>query len=159
MELPMFTVPTDLHYSIFTVSVDLSLFCVYCPNGLISMDAIKSFFYGLTPIRHLEVLSYALGLDGGLKNPSTDALRLIIPTKTCILCITTTASTELANVYSPDTVIASFPRKEVHNLWAFYLHAALLCQAFANCEKFPIAPSHRSLGRISVPVWLIIVSD
>ncbi|MBA0783031.1 hypothetical protein Gotri_000818 [Gossypium trilobum] len=55
MELPMFTVPTDLLYSIFTVSVDLSLFYVYCPNRLISMDAIESFFYGLTPIRHLEI--------------------------------------------------------------------------------------------------------
>ncbi|GAV74922.1 hypothetical protein CFOL_v3_18402, partial [Cephalotus follicularis] len=42
---------------------------------------------------------------------------------------------------------------------AFYLHAALLHQAFAHCRKFPIAASHRSLGRVSVPVWLIILSD
>ncbi|KAG6773796.1 hypothetical protein POTOM_021113 [Populus tomentosa] len=41
---------------------------------------------------------------------------------------------------------------------AFYLHAALLRQAFAHCGKFPTAASRRSLGRVSVPVWLIILS-
>ncbi|KAG8495950.1 hypothetical protein CXB51_007514 [Gossypium anomalum] len=54
----------------------------------------------------------------------------------------------LADAYSPDTIIASSPEKEVHNPWAFYLHAALLHQAFANYGKFPIADSHRSLGRV-----------
>ncbi|KAF4360038.1 hypothetical protein G4B88_025799, partial [Cannabis sativa] len=42
---------------------------------------------------------------------------------------------------------------------AFYLHATLLRQAFAHCGKFPTAASRRSLGRVSVPVWLIILSD
>ncbi|KAK9081067.1 hypothetical protein Scep_031062 [Stephania cephalantha] len=59
----------------------------------------------------------------------------------------------------PDTVIASSPGKEVHDPRAFYLHAALLRQAFAHCGKFPTAASRRSLGRVSVPVWLIILSD
>ncbi|KAH0453079.1 hypothetical protein IEQ34_017403 [Dendrobium chrysotoxum] len=67
--------------------------------------------------------------------------------------------TQLADAYSSDTVIASSPRKEVHDPWAFYLHAALLRQAFAHCGKFPTAASRRSLGRVSVPVWLIIFSD
>ncbi|MBA0870618.1 hypothetical protein Goshw_014894, partial [Gossypium schwendimanii] len=49
--------------------------------------------------------------------------------------------------------------KEVHNPWAFYLHMALLSQAFAHCGKFPTAASRRSLGRISVLVWLIILLD
>ncbi|MFQ6654650.1 hypothetical protein Gotur_025551, partial [Gossypium turneri] len=101
----------------------------------------------------------ALGFDGGLKKPTTDALRPIILDNACILCITATAGTELADAYSPDTVIASSLRKEVHDPWAFYLHVALLRQAFAHCEKFPIATSRRSLGRVSVPVWLIILSD
>ncbi|KAJ4699724.1 ATP synthase subunit alpha, partial [Melia azedarach] len=39
------------------------------------------------------------------------------------------------------------------------VHAALLRQAFAHCGKFPTAASRRSLGRVSVPVWLIILSD
>ncbi len=38
-------------------------------------------------------------------------------------------------------------------------HAALLRQACAHCGKFPTAASRRSLGRVSVPVWLIILSD
>nr|GMD96876.1 putative cytochrome C biosynthesis protein [Ipomoea batatas] len=100
-----------------------------------------------------------MGFDGGLKKPPTDALRLIIPDNACILCITAAAGTELADAYSPDTVIASSPGKEVHDPWAFYLHAALLRQAFAHCGKFPTAASRRSLGRVSVPVWLIILSD
>ncbi|KAL8252891.1 hypothetical protein R6Q59_036584 [Mikania micrantha] len=89
----------------------------------------------------------------------SDALRPIIPDNACILCITAAAGTELADAYSPDTVIASSPGKEVHDPWAFYLHAALLRQAFAHCGKFPTAASRRSLGRVSVPVWLIILSD
>ncbi|VFQ82790.1 unnamed protein product [Cuscuta campestris] len=97
--------------------------------------------------------------DGGLKKPPTDALRPIIPDNACILCITADAGTELADAYSLDTVIASSPGKEVHDPWAFYLHAALLRQAFTHCGKFLTAASHRSLGRVSVPVWLIILSD
>ncbi len=41
----------------------------------------------------------------------------------------------------------------------FIAHAASLRQAFAHCAIFLTAASRRSLGRISVPVWLIILSD
>src|SRR6476619_5540967 len=50
-------------------------------------------------------------------------------------------------------------RKEVYNPQAFLPHAVLLRQAFAHCGKFPTAASRRSLGRVSVPVWLVILSD
>ncbi len=53
----------------------------------------------------------------------------------------------------------SFPLTELYNPKAFFAHAALLRQAFAHCARFPTAASRRSLGRISVPVWLIILSD
>ena len=49
--------------------------------------------------------------------------------------------------------------KEVYNPKAFIPHAAWLRQAFAHCARFPTAASRRSLGRVSVPVWLIILSD
>ena len=49
--------------------------------------------------------------------------------------------------------------KGVYNPKAFIPHAALLRQAFAHCARFPTAASRRSLGRVSVPVWLIILSD
>ena len=42
---------------------------------------------------------------------------------------------------------------------AFITHTALLRQAFAHCAIFPTAASRRSLDRVSVPVWLIILSD
>ena len=49
--------------------------------------------------------------------------------------------------------------KAVYNPRAFIPHAALLHQAFAHCAIFPTAASRRSLGRVSVPVWLTILSD
>jgi hypothetical protein len=48
---------------------------------------------------------------------------------------------------------------EVYDPKAFFPHAASLGQAFAHCPIFPTAASRRSLGRISVPVWPIILSD
>ena len=54
---------------------------------------------------------------------------------------------------------ASSALKEVYNPKAVIPHAALLRQASAHCAIFPTAASRRSLGRVSVPVWLIILSD
>jgi len=55
--------------------------------------------------------------------------------------------------------VFSFLLTELYNPKAFVTHAALLDQAFAHCPIFPTAASRRSLGRVSVPVWLIILSD
>ncbi len=49
--------------------------------------------------------------------------------------------------------------KVLYNPLAFFTHAALLDQAFAHCPIFPTAASRRSLGRVSVPVWLFVLSD
>ena len=48
---------------------------------------------------------------------------------------------------------------ELYNPRAFITHAASLRQAFAHCARFPTAASRRSLDRVSVPVWLIVLSD
>ncbi len=48
---------------------------------------------------------------------------------------------------------------EVYNPKAFIPHAASLRQAFAHCGRFSTAASRRSLGSVSVPVWLTILSD
>ncbi len=48
---------------------------------------------------------------------------------------------------------------ELYDPKAFITHAALLRQAFAHCAKFLTAATRRSLDRVSVPVWLIILSD
>jgi hypothetical protein len=47
----------------------------------------------------------------------------------------------------------------VYDPKAFFPHAASLRQAFAHCGKFLTAASRRSLGRLSVPVWLVALSN
>ncbi len=49
--------------------------------------------------------------------------------------------------------------KVLYNPQAFFTHVALLHQGFPHCAIFPTAASRRSLGRVSVPVWLIVLSD
>ena len=53
----------------------------------------------------------------------------------------------------------SSPGKGLYNPKAFVTHAASLDQACAHCPRFPTAASRRSLGRVSVPVWPIVLSD
>ncbi len=48
---------------------------------------------------------------------------------------------------------------ELYDPKAFITHAALLRQGFPHCAKFLTAASRRSLDRVLVPVWLIILSD
>ena len=47
----------------------------------------------------------------------------------------------------------------LYNPKAFFTHAALLDQGCPHCPIFPTAASRRSLGRVSVPVWLVVLSD
>ena len=49
--------------------------------------------------------------------------------------------------------------KAVYDPRAFVPHAASLHQGFPHCARFLTAASRRSLGRVSVPVWLIVLSD
>ncbi len=91
----------------------------------------------------------------------------MIPNNVCTLRITAAAGTELAGASSRGTVRrmaywttrGSSPSTELYDPKAFFTHAASLRQAFAHCAKFPAAASRRSLARVSVPVWLIILSD
>ena len=91
----------------------------------------------------------------------------MIPNNACALRITAAAGTELAGASFGGTVkppncsrgdLSSLPT-EVYDPKAFIPHAALLGQACAHCPKFPTAASRRSLDRVSVPVWLIVLSD
>ncbi len=56
-------------------------------------------------------------------------------------------------------ILFSFLPTGLYNPKAFITHAASLYQACAHCPIFPTAASRRSLARVSVPVWLIILSD
>ena len=53
----------------------------------------------------------------------------------------------------------SSPGTGVYDPKAFVLHAASLGQGCPHCPIFLTAASRRSLGRVSVPVWLIVLSD
>ena len=58
----------------------------------------------------------------------------------------------------PEVPSLSSPRKEVYDPQAFFPHAASLRQAFAHCARFPAAASRRSGGRVSVPLWPVVLS-
>ncbi len=47
----------------------------------------------------------------------------------------------------------------VYNPKTFILHAALHHQGCPHCELFSTAATRRCLDRVSVPVWLIVLSD
>jgi hypothetical protein len=53
----------------------------------------------------------------------------------------------------------SSPRKVVYTPKGVIPHAASLDQACAHCQNSLTAASRRSLGRVSVPVWLAVLSD
>ncbi|MBA0878250.1 hypothetical protein Goshw_020029, partial [Gossypium schwendimanii] len=126
---------------------------MYSPSGILNMLATA--LYRL--IRTMPIIHHLwLGLLSGLKKPPIDALRPIISNNAYILCIIAAAGTELVNAYSSNTIISTSLGK-VYDPWAFYPYAALLRQAFAHCRKSTIADSHKSLGHVSVPVWLIIL--
>lgn len=48
--------------------------------------------------------------------------------------------------------------KEVYTPKGFIPHAASRGQAFAHCRRFPVAAARRRMARISVPLWLVMLS-
>ena len=115
----------------------------------------------------MQFQGWALGFHTRLAKPPTPALRPMIPNNACPLRITAAAGTELAGTSFGGTVKAtiyltaahsSLPT-EVYDPRAFIPHAALLGQGCPHCPKFPTAASRRSLDRVSVPVWRVILSN
>ena len=134
---------------------------------VVRLNSLFFFWLILAPTLKFKLLRYlvkfpmpkqgwALVFDIRLTRPPTDALRPIIPDNACTSRITAAAGTKLAGAYSSDTVIYSSLRKGVYEPRSFFLHAALLRQAFAHCGKFLTAASRRSLGRVAVPMGLLM---
>ena len=100
-----------------------------------------------------------------LRRPPARPLRPVIPNNAYTPRITAAAGTELAGVFFGGTVTPphyscnghSSLQTELYNPRAFITHAAWLRQSFLHCARFPTAASRRSLDRVSVPVWLIIL--
>ena len=87
------------------------------------------------------------------------------PDNAWVLRLTAAAGTKLADPYSNGTISplhveGVFPVQKKFTIHrTFILHAAWLDQGCPHCPKFPTAASRRSLDRVSVPVWRIILSD
>ncbi len=60
---------------------------------------------------------------------------------------------------TPNTSGGFFPYKSSLQPIGHFLHAAWLGQTCVHCPIFLTAASRRSLVRVSVPVWGIILSD
>ena len=99
--------------------------------------------------------------------PPTRPLRPVIPNNARSPRITAAAGTELAGASFCGTVklmpysnISVSPHMTgLYDPKAFIIHAASLGQGFPHCQSLSTAASRRSLGRISVPVWPVILSD
>ena len=91
----------------------------------------------------------------------------MIPNNASTPRITAAAGTELAGASFGGTVTPgdysspgySSRLTGLYDPKAFFTHAALLRQPCGHCAKFLTAASRRSLARVSVPVWLVILSD
>jgi hypothetical protein len=91
----------------------------------------------------------------------------VIPNNARALCITAAAGTELAGASFEGTVKrepyscsrVSSPLTAVYTPKGVLPHAASLGQPFGHCPKFPTAASRRSLDRVSVPMWGVVLSD
>ena len=102
---------------------------------------------------------WAPDFDEGLGGPPAGALRPMIPDNARIPRITAAAGTELADAYSPGTVLRRPREKEFTNHSPSSPTRCRSVRLRAHCGIFPTAASHRSLGRISVPVWLTTLSS
>ena len=87
------------------------------------------------------------------------------PDNARILRITAAAGTELADAYSTDTLIGprvaliALRQKRFTTHRALVPHAAWLDQSCLHCPIFLTAASRRSLGRVSVPMWGVFLSE
>ncbi len=87
------------------------------------------------------------------------------PDNACILRLTAAAGTKLADAYSHHTISPlhvggfSLVQKQFTTHSAFFLHAAWLDHPCGHCPIFLTAASRRSLVRVSVPVWGVVLSD
>ena len=96
--------------------------------------------------------------------PPAHSLRPVMKNNASPPRITAAAGTRLAGTSSSSTFMIFLDERI---LWSFepkfhklnIIHAILLDQAFAHCPRFLTAASFWRMDRVSVPLWLIILSD
>ena len=92
-------------------------------------------------------------------DPPTYALSPVIPRNARTSRITAAAGTRLAGTFLLHNVMIIFVIKEFYNQKAVVIQVILLDQTFVHCPIFLTAGQIVSLDLVSVPVWLIILSD
>lgn len=103
--------------------------------------------------------NYRIDFDNRPKKPPTDALRPIKLNNACIPCLTAAAGTELANAFLLLTVIASFSVSKVYKPNSCLPSYSITSSGFCPLWKIPhCCLLCKSLGLVSVPVWLFILS-
>ncbi len=108
-----------------------------------------------------------MGFHTRLNAPPTRPLHPINPSNACHLRITAAAGTELAVASFAGTVTLQpcYGSRDSSRPTVFYdpktfiTHAASHCHPFGHCKRSSTAASRRSLGSVSVPMWLTILSD
>ena len=91
--------------------------------------------------------------------PPTCPLRPVIGNNACPPRITAAAGTELAGTKICNYVIILLADITFTTNSAFISHALWLDQAFAHCPRFLTAAAKKRLDLVSVPVWLVVLSD
>lgn len=106
-----------------------------------------------------HIKSQALDFHFQLQIPPTYPLRPVIPNNACPTCITAAAGTGFARTCFWNNVNIILSPKGFTTKRAFITHAIELDQACAHCLKFLTAAIRKSLDRVSVLVWLYVLSD
>ncbi len=106
----------------------------------------------------MHFLSRAQGFHIQLGQPPTLALRPVIPNNASPLRLTAAAGTKLAGAYSAGTVII-VPAKRALQPEGLHHSRGMAGSGLPPLSNIPTAASRGSLGRVSVPVWLIVLSD
>ncbi len=90
----------------------------------------------------------------------------MIPNNVCTLCLTAAAGTELAGACYGGTVIRQgiglplfFPPHRALQPEGLHRSRGVAASGFRPLRKIPHCCLRRSLDRVSVPVWLLILSD
>ncbi len=111
----------------------------------------------------LRFPGWARSFNRRLTKPPTHPVRPVNPNNACHLRITAAAGTKLAVAASGGTVrtIARsiFPPERGLQSEDLNPPRGVAASGFAHCAIFLTAASRRSLARVAVPVWLIVLSD
>ncbi len=161
--------PTLSHLSVSTEPV--SRLRHRCSFQYLRISPLHWKFHSPLSVSSLPVLSAIPGLSPGLSHPTylttytrftpSDSEQRLLPPyyRGCWHGVSRSFLWRYRQSPEVFTQITSSLLTELYDPRAFITHAALLGQAFAHCPRFPTAASRRSLDRVSVPVWLIILSD